>query len=102
MIGHTANRDAKIKCAEAVDHHLGEVVETARAAGFTILITADHGNLEELFTAEGKPHVSHTTNLVPLLMVDPRASDRVNLANGKLADIAPTILNLLGLKSPLP
>lgn len=100
VIGHTANREAKIQCAEAVDRHLGEVVEAARTAGFTILITADHGNLEELFTADGRPHVSHTTNLVPLIMIDSNGRGQITPMNGKLADIAPTILNLLGIDDP--
>jgi len=100
VIGHTANREAKIQCAEAVDIHLGEVVKAAEAAGYTILITADHGNLEELFTAEGKPHVSHTANPVPLIVIDSKGSHQQKPVDGKLADIAPTILHLLGINIP--
>lgn len=100
VIGHTSNREAKIQCAEAVDHHLGEAIKAAKTAGYTILITADHGNLEELFTTEGKPHVSHTTNLVPLIMIDPIGANQLRPSDGKLADIAPTILHLLGIEIP--
>ena len=71
VIGHTANRDAKIKCAEFVDMHLGTVVDAAINAGYVICITADHGNLEVLTTEEGTPHVSHTTNPVPFILIDP-------------------------------
>lgn len=100
VIGHTSNRDAKILCAEAVDRYLGEVVEAARMAGYTTLITADHGNLEELFTTEGKPHVSHTANQVPLLLIQSQENNQMKPADGKLADIAPTILHLLGIEIP--
>ena len=71
VIGHTANREAKIKCAEVVDEHLGKVVQAARAAGYVTLITADHGNLEEIFSDDGTPHVAHTTNPVNCVVIDP-------------------------------
>ena len=64
VIGHTANREAKVKCATMVDTHLGKVVETARAAGYVTIITADHGNLEELVSEDGTANVAHTTNPV--------------------------------------
>lgn len=96
VIGHTANYDAKVKCVAFVDQHLGEVIDTARAAGYVILVTADHGNIEETVTGEGSAHVSHTTNPVPLFIIDPQAEKPVEPATGKLADIAPTILHILG------
>ena len=101
VIGHTANREAKIKCAAVVDNHLGKVVEAARAAGYVTLITADHGNLEELFSEDGTPHVAHTTNPVNCVLIDPFSKTPIQLADGKLADIAPTILQALTLSPSL-
>ena len=100
MIGHTANNEAKQKCAEAVDLYLGKVVEHARKAGYVILITADHGNLEEMLTPEGKPHVAHTTNPVPFILIDPQTDSRIQPADGSLQDVAPTILQILGIPRP--
>jgi len=97
VIGHTSNRDAKIKCAEAVDAHLGQVVRAAIAADYVALVTADHGNLELMTHADGTVHVAHTTNPVPFILIDPRARTRASLRHGKLADVAPTILSALGL-----
>lgn len=100
VIGHTANREAKIKCAEFVDRHLGDVVGAALQAEYVVLITADHGNLEQLLTEDGSPHVSHTTNPVPFILIDPRASGSIDLRDGSLADIAPTVLQVLNLSKP--
>jgi 2,3-bisphosphoglycerate-independent phosphoglycerate mutase len=100
VIGHTANRDAKIRCAEAVDAHLGQIVRAALAADYVTFITADHGNLEEMTNADGSPNVSHTANPVPFVLLDPRARSRADLRAGKLADVAPTILCALGLVPP--
>lgn len=100
VIGHTANTAAKIACAERVDFHLGRVVRAAMVAGYTILITADHGNLEELYTADGKPHVSHTSNPVPLIVIDPLSTGSLRWAAGSLCDLAPTILQILNLPQP--
>jgi 2,3-bisphosphoglycerate-independent phosphoglycerate mutase len=95
VIGHTANREAKIKCAAVVDTHLGQVVETARSAGYVTIITADHGNLEELVSEDGTAHVAHTTNPVDCLLIDPNTKKTIQLHDGQLADIAPTILQVL-------
>lgn len=100
VIGHTANREAKIACAAALDTHLGRVITAAHAAGYLTLVTADHGNLEVLYGTEGAPHVSHTTNLVPFVMIDPRAKSPAPLRDGALADIAPTILAAMKLPQP--
>ncbi len=100
VIGHTSNNEAKIKCAEVVDLNLSKVVTTARDAGYVILITADHGNLEELFNEDGTPNVSHTTNLVNFILIDPKSDSSIQLNDGKLADVAPTILNALGISQP--
>jgi len=100
VIGHTQNREAKIKCAEYLDTHLGHAIEVATLTGYTIMVTADHGNLEELFTIDGKPHVSHTVNPVPFLIISPGLDSSIQLPPGKLADIAPTILSILGILRP--
>jgi len=100
VIGHTQNRDAKIKCAQLVDVRLGQTVDAALAAGYVVLVTADHGNLEEMTDADGTPNGSHTTNPVPFLLVDSRARSRVDVRDGKLADIAPTVLHALGIAQP--
>ena len=100
VIGHTANREAKIKCAECVDKALGQVVKTALAADYVVFVTADHGNLEELYGADGTPHVAHTSNPVEFVLLDPRAQTPIRLHHGNLADIAPTVLSALGVEQP--
>jgi 2,3-bisphosphoglycerate-independent phosphoglycerate mutase len=100
VLGHTANRQAKIECAARVDAWLGLVVADARAAGYVILVTADHGNLEVLTQPDGTPHVSHTANPVPFILIDPRGASPAHLQEGKLADIAPTVLRALDLAPP--
>ncbi len=100
VIGHTQNREAKIECAEVVDTHLGKVVKHALAAGYVVMVTADHGNLEQLYTPDGKPHVSHTANPVSFILISPTPDPTLHLRPGKLADIAPTILDLMGIAQP--
>jgi len=101
VIGHTANREAKLQCATLVDQHLRQVVEAASAADYVILITADHGNLEEMTSPDGTPHVAHTANPVPLILLDPRQPGPVKVRNGNLGDVAPTVLAALGLEAPV-
>lgn len=100
VIGHTQNREAKIRCAQFVDMYLGRLVEAARAAGYAVLITADHGNLEEMENPDGSPNVSHTTNPVPLIVIFPDVEQVNSLESGNLADIAPTVLALVGIPQP--
>ena len=100
VIGHTASREAKLRCAEVVDAKLGRVVAAAAAQDYAIAITADHGNLEVLTAEDGSPHVSHTTNPAPFIMIDPRIVQPVQVVDGSLADIAPTILAALGISIP--
>jgi 2,3-bisphosphoglycerate-independent phosphoglycerate mutase len=100
VIGHTANNQAKVQCASHVDHWLGEVVEAACLGGYVIAVTADHGNLEEMITPEGTPHVAHTTNPVPFILIDPLTTSSLRLRDGRLADVAPTVLSALGLAQP--
>lgn len=100
MVGHTGIMDAAKKAVEAVDTCIGRLAEAVTAAGGSLLITADHGNIEQMVDPEtGEPHTAHTTNPVPVVLVNPPAWVG-RLAHGKLADIAPTLLGLLGLKQP--
>ena len=98
VIGHTANDGAKVACAALVDTHLGRVLEKARQASYTVLVTADHGNLEVMRTPEGKPHVAHTANLVECIAAADGA--RVNKQTGRLCDVAPTVLAAMGIDRP--
>jgi 2,3-bisphosphoglycerate-independent phosphoglycerate mutase len=100
VIGHTSNNEAKIKCASVVDGHLGRVVNAALADDYVVLVTADHGNLEVMTNADGTPHVAHTTNPVEFILMDSRLKSPFELRDGKLADVAPTVLSALGLSQP--
>ncbi|MGH7001856.1 MAG: 2,3-bisphosphoglycerate-independent phosphoglycerate mutase, partial [Stellaceae bacterium] len=100
MVGHTGDIAAAIKAVEAVDQCLGRVAAAVERAGGCLLITADHGNAEQMRDPKSaQPHTAHTTNPVPLLLVNP-PPDATTLRDGKLADIAPTILSLLRLPQP--
>lgn len=99
VIGHTANKDAKLLAAAAVSKHVDEVTRYAREHGYLVAVTADHGNIEALYTKEGKPHVAHTTNLVPFVVMDPQGRT-VELRDGRLGDVAPTVLSVLDLEQP--
>jgi len=101
VIGHTSNCQAKIRCAQVVDSHLGRVVDAALAAGYLVMVTADHGNLEQLWNGDGSPHVAHTANPVEFILLDPRAGCVPHLRDGTLADIAPTVLAAIGVKQPV-
>jgi len=98
VIGHTSNDGAKVACAAVVDAHLGRVLEKAKRAGYTVLVTADHGNLEVMRTPEGKPHVAHTANFVECIAVADGA--RVSRRTGRLCDVAPTVLAAMCLERP--
>jgi 2,3-bisphosphoglycerate-independent phosphoglycerate mutase len=99
MVGHTGVLDAAIQAVETIDTCLGRLAEAIEAAGGAMLVTADHGNLEQMLDpATGQPHTAHTTNPVPLTLVGGPAAKV--LQPGKLADIAPTVLHLMGLPQP--
>lgn len=100
MVGHTGILPAAISAVEAVDACAGKVVEKVRALGGTVLITADHGNAEQMKDEKGEPHTAHTCNPVWLILVDDSRKGTVLKAGGKLADIAPTMLKLLGMPQP--
>ncbi len=99
MVGHTGILDAAIAAVETVDRCLCQVVETTLKQGGCLLVTADHGNCEQMIAADGKPHTAHTTNPVPLIYIGDDAAS-ATLADGSLRDIAPTLLTLLGLDVP--
>jgi 2,3-bisphosphoglycerate-independent phosphoglycerate mutase len=99
MVGHTGVLAAAIRAMETIDQCVGRVVDALVAAGGCALITADHGNCEQMADATGAPHTAHTTNIVPLILVNP-PSEATTLRQGILADIAPTLLDLLGLPVP--
>ena len=96
MVGHTGVMDAAVKAVEAVDTCVAKVVEATSKMGGISLITADHGNAEHMVDTDGEPFTAHTTNLVPFYIV----GANVKLRDGRLADIAPTMLDLMGLAKP--
>ncbi len=99
MVGHTGILDAAVQAVQTVDSCLGQVVDGVLAAGGKLLITADHGNCEQMLGDNGQPHTAHTSNLVPFVLVDPDHKEG-QVRDGILADLAPTILELLGLDKP--
>jgi 2,3-bisphosphoglycerate-independent phosphoglycerate mutase len=100
MVGHTGILPAAVKAAETIDAALARLEVAVNAAGGVMLITADHGNLEEMQDpATGQPHTQHTTGPVPIVAIGPAARG-IALSDGRLADIAPTVLHFMGLKQP--
>ena len=99
MVGHTGSLPAAIKAVETVDTELGRIVTAIEKSGGALLVTADHGNCEMMRDPQtGGPHTAHTTNPVPVLLVGAR--NRALVAEGRLADIAPTLLELMELPKP--
>ncbi len=96
MVGHTGSIPAAVRAVETVDLCLGRIAEAARRSGVTLLITADHGNADRMINPDGGPNTAHTTNPVPFIV----AGADVRLRPGRLADIAPTALELMGLSKP--
>ncbi len=97
MVGHTGDFDAAVKACEVVDQCTNEIIATALENGYTTLVIADHGNCETMKNPDGSPNTAHTTNPVPLILVD---KDLKSIKNGILGDIAPTILKLIGVEQP--
>lgn len=97
MVGHTGIMSAAIKACEAVDACVKEVIEAALANDYTTIVIADHGNCETMINPDGTPNTAHTTNPVPIILVD---KELKNIQDGVLGDIAPTILELMGIQQP--
>ena len=100
MVGHTGSLSAAIKAVETIDECVGKVVKLVEEKQGNLLITADHGNAEQMIDYKtGEPHTAHTTNPVPLILVS--ADKNLKLKQGgKLADLAPTMLDLMNLEKP--
>jgi len=98
MVGHTGIMEAAIKAVETVDTQLKRVIETASKHGYSTLIIADHGNADQMVKEDGSPHTAHTTALVPAIIVN--GPEDIHPKPGILADVAPTLLKLMGLEKP--
>lgn len=97
MVGHTGVWEAAIKACEAVDACVQKVITAALANGYTTIVIADHGNCDTMVNPDGSPNTAHTTNPVPIILVDP---ERTSIKSGVLGDIAPTILELMDIPQP--
>lgn len=97
MVGHTGVYDAIVEAVKTVDACVEKVVTAARAAGYDVLICADHGNADNAVNADGSPNTAHSLNPVPIIVVSHRVK---NVRDGVLADVAPTVLDLMGLEKP--
>jgi 2,3-bisphosphoglycerate-independent phosphoglycerate mutase len=99
MVGHTGSIEAAIQAVECVDGCLAEIVPAALAHEYTLLIIADHGNADYMINEDGSPNTAHTTNPVPFILVDKDHSP-IAVSQGKLGDLAPTILKIMGIPKP--
>ena len=97
MVGHTGSIDATVRACEVVDREVSKIVSTAIKNDYEVLVTSDHGNADIMINKDGSPHTYHTTNPVPIIYV---SHDKGNLYDGKLGDIAPTILDIMGIELP--
>jgi 2,3-bisphosphoglycerate-independent phosphoglycerate mutase len=100
MVGHTGVFPAAIKACQTVDACVGRIVSEVQRRGGAVLVTADHGNADQMIDENGKPHTAHTLHEVPFVLVDDRRKEATLRDGGALADIAPTLLELLGIEQP--
>ena len=98
MVGHTGSMAAAVAACEAVDHAAQQVIDAAIDNDYTVIVIADHGNCEVMMNPDGSANTAHTTNPVPLILVD---QDIKEIKSGVLGDIAPTILKLIGVEQPV-
>ena len=99
MVGHTGDLQAAITAVETVDDCVGQIANALVSAGGQMLLTADHGNCEVMWDDQAdSPHTAHTTNLVPLILVN--ANPSATIVDGRLADLAPSLLEMLGIAKP--
>jgi 2,3-bisphosphoglycerate-independent phosphoglycerate mutase len=98
MVGHTGVIEAAVRAVEAVDQGLGRVLAAVRQTGGVCVVTADHGNADHMLEPDGSPNTAHSLNRVPLIVTSPAVSLRQE--GGILADVAPTVLELLGIEQP--
>ena len=99
MVGHTGDFKATVQACEKVDMELKKIVLKALKNNYQILVTADHGNAEVMINEDGSLHTYHTTNLVPLILISNNIKN--GLKDGKLGDIAPTVLELMNIEKPV-
>ena len=97
MVGHTGVIDAAVKAIETVDSCLADVVRAIHESGGACVVTADHGNADHMLEPDGSPNTAHSLNPVPLIVTVPRLTLR---SGGVLADVAPTMLQMLGIEQP--
>ena len=97
MVGHTGVFDAAVKAAETVDACVEKIITSSLKNGYSGIIIADHGNSDVMINEDGTPNTAHTTNPVPIIVVD---NDITSVKSGILANIAPTILKLIGIEKP--
>jgi 2,3-bisphosphoglycerate-independent phosphoglycerate mutase len=98
MVGHTGVFDAVVRAVEVTDAQAAQVSAAALAAGYKVVIIADHGNADKALNPDGSPNTAHSTNPVPLYIL---GQTGLRLRNGVLADVAPTILELMGMEKPV-
>ena len=101
MVGHTGIIEAAVEAVETVDYCMGRIVEAIRKVGGSVIVTADHGNSEKMLDhATGEPHTAHTSNPVPFIFIDDSLKHATIREDGRLSDVAPTLLDLMGLDKP--